>query len=254
MSPATPARYTMRPRCLALGLLALMGVAATPVLAQEPKLDSITRARADKPILRRGEILGALAATGIAMTLDQAVRNRIHDDTDSFGESVSDFGNALGNGLYVYPGLLAFAVAGKATGSKGMYGVSSRALKSTLLGGAGTVVLKSLIGRRRPTVSPDDPFTFRALSFKDNAFPSGHTTVAFALATSLAREIKGKWDDVAFFSLATVTAYARMHDDRHWLSDVVFGAGVGILAARVVHRREAKLLLGRNVIGATLEF
>lgn len=222
--------------------------------AQEPKLDSATVTRATRPILRRGELLGTLAATGIAMVFDQKVRDKIHDNTDSFGESISEFGNAFGNGLYVYSGLLAFAVIGKAAGSRGMYGVSSRALKSTLLSGAGAVVLKSLIGRKRPTNSPDDPFTFRAFTFTDNSFPSGHTAVTFALATSVAREIRGNWDDLALFSLAAVTGYARMHDDRHWLSDVIFGAGIGILSARVVHRREAKLLIAPGTLGANLTF
>jgi membrane-associated phospholipid phosphatase len=45
-----------------------------------------------------------------------------------------------------------------------------------------------------------------------------------------------------------------MHDNKHWMSDVVFGAGLGILSTRFIHRREAKLLLGKNVMGASLEF
>lgn len=187
------------------------------------------------------------------MALDQTFRNRVSDPTDSFGRTASDIGNAMGSGL-VYPVLLALAVGGKAVRSDGLYGVSSRALKSSLVGGAGGMVLKVLIGRERPSKSPDRPFDFHPISFEDHSFPSGHTTVAFALATSFSREIEGQLDDAVFFSLATLTAYARMHDDRHWLSDVVFGAGLGILSARFVHRREAKLLLGRSVLGMSLEF
>jgi membrane-associated phospholipid phosphatase len=102
----------------------------------------------------------------------------------------------------------------------------------------------------------NSPFKFHPFNLHDstNAFPSGHTTVAFALATSFAREIKGTWDDVLFYALATTTAYARMHDNKHWMSDVVFGAGIGILSTRFIHRREAKLLVGKSVLGASLEF
>lgn len=44
------------------------------------------------------------------------------------------------------------------------------------------MILKSAIGWRRPNSSPDNPFRFTPFTFKDNSFPSGHTTVAFALA------------------------------------------------------------------------
>lgn len=243
----------MHTRNVVLILISLIGLGAGPIRAQEPKIDSATIARANKPILRKGDLLAVLGTTALGMALDQSLRNRIHDSTINFGRAASDVGNAIGSG-YVYPTLLALAVGGKVLHSQGLYGVSSRALKSSLLAGAGGMALKVLIGRERPTISPDNPFTFHPFSFKDNSFPSGHTTVAFALATSFAREIEGQWDDVAFFSLATLTAYARMHDDRHWFSDVVFGAGIGILSARFVHRREAKILVGRGVLGASLSF
>ena len=245
----------MRIRLIAFGLAALIAAPSLRAQAQEPKFDSATVARANKPILRRGELIGVLATTGIAMAFDKKLLNTIHDPHDSFGRSVSDFGNALGNPLYVAPPLIAAAIIGKAAGNQGIYGVSTRALKSTLMAGVSVFVLKSLIGRERPPVS-DDPFKFHPINFHDdtNSFPSGHTTIAFALATSFAREIKGTWDDVLFYTLATTTAYARMHDNKHWASDVVFGAGVGILSTRFIHRREAKLLLGKHVIGASLEF
>lgn len=238
---------------IVLCFAALAGITATEGRAQEPKADSATIARANKPIIRTGELVGVLGSTGLAMILDQALRDRIHDPHDSFGRTASDIGNAIGSG-YVYPTLLALAIGGKALGSKGLYGVSSRALKSTLVAGAGGMVLKVIIGRERPARSPDSPFAFHPISFKDNAFPSGHTTVAFALATSFAREIEGQWDDAIFFTLATLTAYSRMHDDKHWASDVVFGAGVGILASRFVHRREAKIAIGRGLVGASFSF
>ena len=235
--------------------LSSLGVASVQAQAQEPKIDSATIARANKPIFRKWEVIGVLGTTAIAMAFDKKLLNTIHDPHDSFGRGVSDFGNALGNGVYVYPTLLAASIAGKVIGSRAVYGVSSRALKSTLLAGASVIVLKSLIGRERPPIS-NDPFKFHPFNLHDstNSFPSGHTTVAFALATSFAREIKGTWDDVLFYSMATATAYARMHDNRHWMSDVVFGAGLGITATRFIHRREAKLLVGKSVLGASLEF
>lgn len=238
-------------------LLSLIGLGATSAhaQAQEPRIDSATIARANKPIFRKWEVIGVLGTTGLAMAFDKTLINKIHDPHDSFGKNVSKFGNALGNGLYVYPALLAASIAGKVAGSRGVYGVSSRALKSTLLAGVSVIIAKSIIGRERPFIH-DDPFKFHPFNLHDstNSFPSGHTTVAFALATSFAREIKGTWDDVLFYTMATATAYARMHDNKHWMSDVVFGAGLGITATRFIHRREAKLLLGKSVLGMSFDF
>jgi membrane-associated phospholipid phosphatase len=228
-------------------------LAAQPLAAQQPKLDSATVARANKPILRTGELLGVLATTGIGVALDQTLRNGVHDSTDHFTRTAAHIGNTMGS-AFVYPTLLVGAIAGKALGSKGLYGVSSRAFKSVAVAGAAALLLKVIVGRQRPAGSPDNNLSFHPFSFKDNAFPSGHTAVAFALATSFSREMKGKWNDIVFFSLASLTAYSRLHDDRHWFSDVVFGAGVGTLSARFIHRREAKLLLGKSAVGLSLEF
>ena len=48
-----------------------------------------------------------------------------------------------------------------------------------------------------------------------------------------------RWVGVLSYASATMTAYARMHDDRHWLSDVVVGAGVGSVTAAAIHRWHA---------------
>lgn len=237
-----------------LALVSLLSLAAGPARAQEPRADSATYARANKPIIRWGEIFGVAATTGIALALDQTIRDRIHDPHDALGRTLSDIGNGFGDGVVVYSTLLGLSVGGKVLGKRGMYGVSSRALKSTLVSGAAAMVLKSMIGRERPADAPDSPYAFHPFNFNDHSFPSGHAAVAFALATSLAREIEGQWDDAAFFTLATLTAYSRMHDDKHWASDVVFGAGIGILASRFVHRREAKLAVKRGMVGLSFTF
>lgn len=237
---------------LTVVLMSLL-LAAPSAQAQEPKNDFVTITRANMPILRAKELIGVLATTGIGLALDQTLRNRIHDPHDQVGRTAADIGNALGSG-FVYPTLLGLAVGGKVLRWPRLYGVSSRALKSTLLAGAAVFPLKFIIGRVRPADSPDNNLSFHPVTFKDNSFPSGHTTLAFALATSFSREIDGRWDDAAFYSLASLTAYARMHDDRHWFSDVVFGAGLGILSARFIHRREAKILMGKRGLGVSLAF
>lgn len=66
-----------------------------------------------------------------------------------------------------------------------------------------------------------------------NSFPSGHTATAFLTATMLAREYgpRSPWFAVGGYAAATVVALSRQLNDRHWMSDTVVGAGIGILAA-----------------------
>jgi len=67
-----------------------------------------------------------------------------------------------------------------------------------------------------------------------NSFPSGHTATAFMGAELLYQEYKdvSVWYGISGYLIATGTGVFRMYNNRHWLSDVVAGAGVGILSAK----------------------
>ena len=66
----------------------------------------------------------------------------------------------------------------------------------------------------------------------NHSFPSGHTATAFMTATMLNKEYgyKSPWIGIGAYSVATVTGLMRMANNKHWLSDVMVGAGVGIMA------------------------
>ena len=67
--------------------------------------------------------------------------------------------------------------------------------------------------------------------------PSGHTTAAFALATSLSDDIHRPWASVGLYTLAVGTGAARVIRNAHWISDVAAGAVLGITSARLVNGR-----------------
>ncbi|PVY42294.1 phosphatase PAP2 family protein [Pontibacter virosus] len=85
--------------------------------------------------------------------------------------------------------------------------------------------LKTITAINRPDGSSDD------------AFPSAHTSKAFAYATFFHKEYGSRsiWYSIAGYSVATATGTLRILNDRHWLSDVLAGAGIGILSAEVVY-------------------
>jgi membrane-associated phospholipid phosphatase len=67
-----------------------------------------------------------------------------------------------------------------------------------------------------------------------NSFPSGHTSTAFVAAELFNQEYgqKSAWYSVVGYSIATATGALRIYNNRHWFSDVVAGAGIGILSTR----------------------
>lgn len=65
-----------------------------------------------------------------------------------------------------------------------------------------------------------------------NSFPSGHTATAFAGA-ELIRTEYGWGYGAGAYALAATVAFMRMYNGRHWFNDVLAGAGIGILSARI---------------------
>lgn len=69
----------------------------------------------------------------------------------------------------------------------------------------------------------------------NHSFPSGHTATAFMTATMLSKEYGGRspWYSIGAYSVATATGLSRMMNNKHWLSDVMVGAGIGILSTEL---------------------
>lgn len=70
-----------------------------------------------------------------------------------------------------------------------------------------------------------------------NSFPSGHTATAFMGAEFLRREYwdVSPWIGVAGYAVAAGTGFFRMYNNRHWLTDVAAGAGIGILSVQAAY-------------------
>ena len=69
-----------------------------------------------------------------------------------------------------------------------------------------------------------------------NSWPSGHTATAFVGASLLHKEYgltRSPWWSVAGYGVATATGVMRVLNNRHWISDVMSGAGIGILSTEL---------------------
>ena len=69
------------------------------------------------------------------------------------------------------------------------------------------------------------------------SFPSGHTAQAFATATFLSKEYghRSIWYSIGAYTVATGIGTMRVMNNRHWVSDVLVGAGIGILSTNLVY-------------------
>jgi membrane-associated phospholipid phosphatase len=120
------------------------------------------------------------------------------------------------------------------------YGEGRAMFESAAFSAASATLVKLAAGRRRPTETTqvDD------WRNSGSSFPSMHATVTFAIGTVLAESgnENNRWiRRILGYGLAAGTAYSRVHDGQHWLSDVVAGAALGFATGDfVVNRRDER--------------
>ena len=177
----------------------------------------------------------ALAAVGVAHEFDGRVREHFAvgshaqfgaKDKNSTRDALPTA--ALVAGTFVYASLL---------GDSDGYRETWSYLEAGAFSAVSAEVLKFASGRVRPnfTASPDH---WRQ---KGNSFPSLHVTAAFAIGTTFAESGNDEYRwirRVIGYGIAAGTAYGRLHDNMHWLSDTVAGAALGIATARFVLNRQ----------------
>ena len=132
--------------------------------------------------------------------------------------------NRLGAVVGSFPLLTAEALVtygvGRASGSPRVSHVGAELFRAQLVAQGVTQVIKFSVDRTRPDGGA-------------RAFPSGHSSSMFAAATVLA--IDGGWKaGLPAYSAATVVALTRIGKHRHYVSDVIAGATIGLLAGRAV--------------------
>ena len=139
--------------------------------------------------------------------------------------------------------LLGTYVAGQVGHDRGLAAIGFHGGEAIFLGELVTGALKISFGRSRPSKSPDDPYNFHpgaGLRRDDQgSLPSAHATAAFALAAVLSAESARQWHHAGWvgpvaYTGAATAGIARVYLNKHWLSDVLAGAGIGICAGLLV--------------------
>ena len=180
---------------------------------------------------------GAIAAGGLvgAMLLDDNVQRHSQenrtDSKDDLAETLRHFAQPEVFGTIT----LGMVGGGLISREPELTRAGGRLAATLALAGAVSTGVKIVVGRARPNESsePDsyDPFSGQ------ESLPSGHTTIAFALATALADDVGKTWASIGLYGVATGVGWSRINDNKHWLSDVYAGAVIGVTSAKLVNGR-----------------
>jgi hypothetical protein len=192
----------------------------------------------------------SIGVTGLAMLVDKDVKEFSQSHKTEFLNTVfkiddyyhSELMAASIVGLYVY---------GLIDKNSEVRNLGLRLAEATVYGSLINMSIKFTGGRSRPftTESPFDFDPFKT-NFEQTSFPSGHSTLAFAYSAVMAKEYQNFFWKFGWYSLAVLTAYARVYNNKHWFSDIIFGAAIGYFVAEFVnnHPTNQKLKLAEPVV------
>lgn len=216
--------------------IALKNIAEKPIKVNE-----------ESPLRPRSLILPSAFITYGALSfgdhpisnLDRTTRNELQEDHPLFAAHLDNY-MQFAPAVAVYA--LNFAgIKGKHTlvDATGIY------ILSTAIMGGSVTLLKHTSARLRPDGS------------SYTSFPSGHTALAFAGAEFLKQEYKdlSPWYGFAGYAVATATGTLRMYNNKHWFSDVVTGAGIGILSTKIayyLYPHLKKLVIGKQTLSYSI--
>ena len=155
------------------------------------------------------------------LQIDKKIRNKIEETNPQFSTTIDNYLKWVP--LYSVFVLDAFGVQTKNDLKKQIKLVAASETIQSIV----TNPLKKVVKEVRP-----------GASLHHNSFPSGHAATSFAGAEILRIELKDNHPVLCYggYAVATATGILRLYKNKHWFSDVVAGALIGILSARVAYR------------------
>lgn len=235
---------------------AMVGSWGEPVTAAELPMESLTSYWEEylndtRYILtaparwERQDWLGAGLVLGAAWALydsDEEIRRHFQKHRDSTTESVANFAENFGDVTTLLPTLALTYGYGKYIGNEVLQRASMLSIESVVISCGFTAGMKVLTHRSRPYTGEGYNQwggLSSSLSDKHLSFPSAHSAAAFSTATVFATIYKERdWVPYVAYGLATMTALSRIHDDKHWASDVFVGSVIGWYTAKQIMARQ----------------
>jgi membrane-associated phospholipid phosphatase len=251
-------------RIAAAGAAAAVLLAGAPARAQTATGDSAGA----KPLFEAQDLYwaGGFALATVALApLDKALARGLQNERLQTNRILHT--GAVGARVLGSPGAVVLSggtyAVGRIVGRRNVAGVGLHTASSVIVADLITGGIKEVAGRRRPYLSPNNPFDFKLFRGTKGdsvrSFPSGHTTSAFAAAAAATTEAGYIWKSgkpyvgVALYGAAGLVGISRMYNNAHWATDVAVGAGIGSFVGwklvRYVHTHPTntldRIFLGR---------
>lgn len=237
------------------------GAADTPPPPAAPEFDDHPFSQLLPNLLtdfKRYPSVDTLAVLGIGGALSAvAAKNDDHLTEHASAGGTDDFfavGGGIGDGFLQVGIAIGTYAVGHLNGHPKTAHVGADLIRAQLFTGILTHALKAVVRRERPTTADGTESDSGSDTY---AFPSGHAAASFTTATVLWRHLGWKVGVPASI-LASYTSAARLQQNQHYMSDVIFGAALGVATGRSVTmgHGERKLTIVPTVTrgGAALMF
>jgi len=187
--------------------------------------------------LELGAIAGGLVI--ISETVDDNWKQEmISEDHPTYYDRLTSIGNNWGTLTLAGPFMLGVYGYGYFNNDSEYLNAAYNMFQAGSYAAISTTALKLAFHRDRPNGAIDEAGWFQ----DGKSFPSGHTSFAFAISRSFLNSLDhpSLATKTLFYGLATSTAFARTKDNKHWVSDVVAGALLGIYTADFVEAQHEK--------------
>lgn len=201
------------------------------------------------PVRWRGKQWGTFAVvagvTVLAYTQDDVIRDAFQRNRTDAGDNASKyFFEPLGSGIITIPLSVGFWAFGELSDNQRAARVGLTSIKAMAVTAVFTYAIKYATQRHRPYENdPPDPRIWEGPfgSYSSTSFPSGHSSMVFAVAAVFASEYKDKlWVPIISYTLASFAAVSRVYDEKHWASDVIFGSALGFFIGKFVYKSTVK--------------
>ncbi|MEM1044089.1 MAG: phosphatase PAP2 family protein [Bacteroidota bacterium] len=181
--------------------------------------------------------LGAGSALVLFTLADETISGDAGEVRDRDNGPFLNAANEVGDWRYAIPAAGAVFGASLLTDDARVQDAAFTSLESALYGNVLSSLLKGVFGRARPR-EQQGPYDFAPFT-RQRSFPSGHTTVAFAVVTPWVVYYPGPLT-YGLLAVATGTAVTRVVRGDHWSSDVVGGAALGTLVGYGLANRHGR--------------
>jgi len=171
----------------------------------------------------------------VLLAFDPKISDWSQEQRSSKTDNVSRFVSPLGSGAFFAVFIPSLYASGEIFHERSLRKTALLSLESWLTSGVIVYGLKWMTGRARPSTT-EEAYFFHPFSARSgyHSFPSGHSSSAFAVATVIAEQSEEFVVDFIAYSLSTLAALSRIHDKKHWASDVFIGSVIGYCVGKKI--------------------